>query len=284
MRELTRRGFAIGLLGAGSLARRAWGALFPPSVFGGILVGVQSYTFRDQTLDQMIASMVSIGISSVELWHGHLHPLKHTEADFKAARKKLADAGITVSAYCANFDRNDVPDDHLDRAFAGAGLLGTSVLTTSCEKPIVSRLDERARKYKVKVGLHNHWLGDSWFKGNRALNFETPADWAEALKDCSEWMAINLDVGHFAAAGQDPVAFFKENHRRIVSLHVKDRAADKEHNFVRFGKGATPLLAFAKVLRQTGFPYAANLELEIEEKDPREGLREDFAYFTKALA
>jgi sugar phosphate isomerase/epimerase len=127
-------------------------------------VGVQSYTFREKTLDQMIASMVSVGLTSVELWHGHLHPLKHTEADFKAARKKLADAGITVSAYCANFDHNDIPDDHLDRAFAGAGLLGASVLTTSCEKPIVPRLDERAQKYKVKVGLHNHWLGDSWFK------------------------------------------------------------------------------------------------------------------------
>jgi hypothetical protein len=45
-----------------------------------------------------------------------------------------------------------------------------------------------------------------------------------------------------------------------------------------------PLLAFAKVLRETGFQYAANLELEIEEKDPTEGLRDDFGYFTRALA
>jgi hypothetical protein len=45
-----------------------------------------------------------------------------------------------------------------------------------------------------------------------------------------------------------------------------------------------PRLALAKALRETGFPYAANLELEMEEMDLTEGLREDFGYFTKALA
>jgi sugar phosphate isomerase/epimerase len=61
-------------------------------------------------------------------------------------------------------------------------------------------------------------------------------------------------------------------------------AADQAHTFVRFGNGATPLLAFARVLRETGFQYATSPEYELEEKDPTEDVREAFEYFTKALA
>jgi len=101
----TRREFTTGLgaAAAGLALRPAPGARVKPSVFGGIQVGVQSYTFRAFDIDRMIAAMTSIGLSSVELWNGHLEPLKTTEAGFKAVRRKLNDAGITVSAYCANF-------------------------------------------------------------------------------------------------------------------------------------------------------------------------------------
>ena len=67
------------------------------------------------------------------------------------------------------------------RAFRGAGLLGTDVMTSSLEKPILDRVDERCRRYKVRLGLHNHYLGDSWFKGDKAANFEGPDDFLEAL-------------------------------------------------------------------------------------------------------
>jgi sugar phosphate isomerase/epimerase len=297
MSEMTRRDFAVGLLGGGGALAGAAAALgwprvawaegtagkVKPSVVGGVLVGVQSYTYRKLSLDRMIASMRSVGLSSVELWEGHLHPTKNSPQDFEAARKKLGDAGITVSAYCTGF-KNDADEEYLDRAFAGATLLGANVITTSCEKPIVPKLDEWAQRSKVKVGLHNHWLGDAWFKGSKAANFEGPADWAEALQGRSEWMAINLDIGHFAAAGHDPIAFFKENHARVVSLHVKDRGPDAEHKDVRFGQGATPIAAFAKVLKEYKYAYAANLEYEIEENEPTEGLRDAFQYFSKALA
>jgi len=291
MSEITRRNFAKGLLGGAALALGGRGrasaqgapARVRPSVVGGVLVGVQSYTFRKRTIDEMIASMRSIGLSSVELWDGHLHPTKSTPQQFEAARKKLADAGITVSAYCTEF-ANDADDDYMERAFAGAALLGASVITTSCEKPVLPRLDEWAARSKVKVGLHNHWLGDKWFTGDKAANFEGPADWAEGFRGRSEWLAINLDVGHFAAAGHDPIAFFKENQARIVSLHVKDRGADPEHTDVRFGQGATPIAALAKVLRDSKYAYAANLEYEIEENEPTEGLRDAFQYFSRALS
>lgn len=254
-----------------------------PSVFGGIQVGVQSYTFRRFGIDKMIEAMHSAGLTSVELWDGHFDPKKASEADFKALKKKFDDAGIRVNAYCVNFPVN-ADDDHLDRGYNGALLLGTTVMTASVEKPIVPKLDRWCQKYKIKMGLHNHWFGESWFKGDRAQQFETPQDYLAALKGASEYLSINLDIGHFYAAGYDPVSFIREHHKRIVSLHIKDRDRDKEHTQRRFGQGATPIAETMKLLKKIGFAYAANIEYEPEEENPTEAVSEAVAYLKRALS
>ena len=280
----TRREFAAALaagtagLAVGCAARTR--ASSPPR---GVAIGVQSYTFRKLDLDRMIAAMTSIGLENLELWNGHLDPTKASEAEFKAVRRKLDDAGIRVSAYCANFPQS-ATDEHLDRAFTGAGLLGTRVMTSSVEKPILPRLDEWCRKHKVHLGLHNHYLGDAWFKGDKSINFEGPADFLDALKGRSEYLAINLDIGHFSAAGHDPAAFFREHHARIVSLHVKDRDDDAARSDRRFGEGATPIVEVMRAAREVGWRHVAHIEYEMDENDPTEGVRHSFDYVKRALS
>ena len=279
----TRRAFTLGLgTAAAGLALGAAPRSRVKSVFGGVEVGVQSYTFRAFDIDRMIASMTSIGIASVELWEGHLDPMKTDEAGFKAVRRKFEDAGLRVNAYCVNFPK-DASDDHLDRAYRGAGLLGTSVMTSSSEQPIVPRLDQWCRKYEVRMGLHNHWLGDTWFTGDKSINFEGPADWARAMDGRSQLLGVNLDIGHYSASGHDPVAYFREHHRRIYSLHVKDRDKDAMRTYTPFGEGATPIAEVLRLARQLRFRYAANIEYELDEKDPTEGVRRSFEYVKRIL-
>src|ERR1700688_3309628 len=74
------------------------------SKVNGVMLGAQSYSFRDRSLDDAISAMKDVGIGYVELWQGHLEPKDHAEAkkgredppldQMKAARKKLDDAGI----------------------------------------------------------------------------------------------------------------------------------------------------------------------------------------------
>jgi sugar phosphate isomerase/epimerase len=286
MAKVTRRAFTTGLAGASAglwiRGARAREAKVPPSVFGGIEVGVQSYTFRAFSLERMIGAMSSIGISSLELWQGHLDPAKAREADFPAVRSKLDAAGIKVNAYCVNFPP-EATDEYLERAFRGAKELGTHVMTASVRKGQVPRLDEWCSKHEVYLGLHNHWFGDPWFKGDRKQEFEGPDDFEEALAGRSRFLAVNLDVGHFSAAGHDPVPFIRTHHDRIVSLHVKDRDRDPARTNRRFGEGATPIREVARVLKEVRFRRAANLEYEIDESDPTEGVRHAFSYFRRAL-
>jgi sugar phosphate isomerase/epimerase len=284
MRHITRRQFGAGLLGAAAgMTARPSGDELKPSTFGGVKVGVQSYTFRRFGVDKMIEAMRHAGLTSVELWDGHLNPKKSSEADFKALKKKFDGAGIAVNAYCVNFPA-DADDDYLDRGFGGALLLGTAVMTASVKKQIVPRLDRWCQKYKIKLGLHNHWFGESWYKGDRTQEFETPQDYIDALKGASQYLSINLDIGHFYAAGYDPVSFIREHHKRIVSLHIKDRDRDDAHSQRRFGQGATPIVETMKLLKQVKFAYAANIEYEPEEENPTEAVREAVAYLKRALS
>jgi sugar phosphate isomerase/epimerase len=290
MTKLTRREFVRNMAGASAglalprgFLQAAAAKRSAPSVVGGLTIGVQSFSFRAFTLEKMIEAMNDIGLTSLELWDGHLHPVKNTEADFRDARAKLDAAGIAVSAYCPNFGSGQSPE-FFDRAFKGAGILGTSVMTTSTEKSVVPKLDEWAKRFNVTIGLHNHYLSDSWFKGDKKANFEGPADFDEALKTASPHIAINLDIGHFSAAGYDPVAFFKEHHARIVSLHVKDRDKDPLRSHRAFGKGATPITAVLKAAQEVKFKYASNIEWEEDEQNPVPGIRDSYAYIKKALA
>jgi sugar phosphate isomerase/epimerase len=230
----------------------------------------------------MIDAMVAIGLSDVELWDGHLNPGKASEADFKAMKKKFDDAGIKVGAYCVNFPV-DSKDDYLDRGFNGALLLGTNVMTASVKKPIVPKLDKWCQKYKIKLGLHNHWFGNN-FKGDRTQEFETPDDFANALKGASKYLSINLDIGHFYAAGFDPLSYISEHHKRIVSLHIKDRDKDENHTQRRFGEAATPIVEAMKLLKKIKFKYVANIEYEPETANPTEGTRTAFEYMKRALS
>jgi sugar phosphate isomerase/epimerase len=281
--HITRRQFGAGLAGAfAGLTLTSRDDKMKPSVFGGIVVGVQSYTFRTFSVDKMIQAMGSIGLSSIELWDGHLNPMKASEADFKAIKRKFDDVGISVNAYCVNFPVT-ATDEHLDRGFNGALLLGTNVMTASVRKPIVPRLSQWCQKYKIKLGLHNHWFGEKGFKGDRSQEFETPDDFMNALKGSSDYLSINLDIGHFYAAGFDPVTFIRDHHPRIVSLHIKDRDKDAEHTQHRFGEGATPIAETMKLIKEIKFKYAANIEYEPEAANPTEGTRTGFEYLKRCL-
>ena len=90
----------------------------------GIVLGIQTYSFRDRSLEETIKAMQQLGVKSCELWEGHVEPRNlqwapgQTAAEAKKKQEQLTQwrqklsmeeirgiklkfdqAGITIQAY-----------------------------------------------------------------------------------------------------------------------------------------------------------------------------------------
>src|SRR6185503_7513756 len=175
------------------------------STIGGVLIGAQSYSFREKSLDGVIQAMVEIGLGECELFSPHIEPkgasredlrkwrLTVPAAEIKAVRKKFDDAGINLYAFNDSFT-----DEEIDRGFGIAKALGVGVITASATVSSARRVAPFAEKHNMIVAFHGH----SDVKD--ANQFAKPEAFAQALA-MSKKYAINLDIGHFVAANYDPV-------------------------------------------------------------------------------
>jgi sugar phosphate isomerase/epimerase len=263
-----------------------FGADKPNSKVKGVQLGVQSYSFRDRTLDAAIQAMVEIGLSECELWQGHIEPrgmsrealrewrLSVSLDEFRNIRAKFDRAGIDLYAYNLSF-RDDFPDEEIARGFEMARALGVKAMTASSNVSTAKRLDPFAKKYKMRVGMHNH-------ANKRPNEFATPDDFAKAMEGMSEYIVINLDIGHFTAADFDAVEFLRQHHKQIVTLHLKDRKRNNGPN-VPFGEGDTPIKAVLALLRDNKWPIPANIEYEYRGENTVAEVKRCLAYCKQAL-
>ena len=286
MPELSRREFGQIALGAAVAGSAGFAAPKLNSEVKGVRIGVQSYSFRDRSLDEAISAMKEIGLGVCELYQGHLEPRGgdrealrkwrlETPLDvFRKAGQKFKDAGIQLYAYNYSF-RDDFTDEEIDRGFQMAQALGAKVITASSNVKAAARIDPFAKKHKMRVGMHNH----SNIKPNE---FATPESFAEAMKGRSKFIAINLDIGHFTAAGFDAVKFLSEHYRVILTIHIKDRKKNQGPN-VPFGEGDTPIKEVLAFLRQKKLKIPANIEYEYKGADTVAEVRKCFEYCKAAL-
>lgn len=253
----------------------------------GVQLGVQSYSFRDRSLDDAIKAMAEIGLGECELYDGHVEPKVSREElrkwrttvsmdHFRGIRKKFDDAGILLYAYNYSF-RDDYSDEEIARGFEMAKALGVGIITASATLSVVDRVDREARKAKIKVGFHGH---DNTKDPNE---FSTPESFEKAMAGRSEYINVNLDIGHFFAAGYDPVEFINKHHARIVTLHIKDRKSNHGDN-MPFGQGETPIKPVLQLLEKKKYSIPANIEYEYEGKDTVAEVGKCLEYCKAALA
>lgn len=293
MSDLTRR--ELNKLLFGGIAAAALPSVLPLENFAagklnskikGVQLGAQSYSFRDRSLDEAIKAYTEIGLSSCELWSGHLEP-RGTDRNgirtwrtttpllyFKGISEKFKAAGIDLYAFNYSF-RDDFTDAEIDRGFEIAKALGAKVITASSNVSTAKRIDPFAKKHKMRVGMHNH-------SNIRPNEFATPDDFTNAMTGNSEYICINLDIGHFTAANFDAVDYLNKNHARIVTLHIKDRKKNQGPN-LPLGEGETPIKEVLAALQKGGWKIPANIEYEYKGADTVTEVRKCYEYCKKAL-
>jgi len=295
MRFISRREVGKILLSAGAgllvSGRAARARTKIDSVVRGVPLGAQSYSFRDRDLEACIEGFQTVGLGECELWEGHLTPrgLRGEELTrwrletplrfFEQVKKKFDDAGVHVHAFNYSF-RRGVGDAEMGRGFEMARALGVNIITSSANVSVAPRVDTFAKKYRIRVGFHGHDQTD------KPDEFSTPETFARAMKGASEYICINLDIGHFVAAGGDPMEYIRQHHDRIVTLHIKDRKKNHGAN-LPFGQGDTPIGPVLRLLRDNRWKIFSNIEYEYGEEikglDTITEMKKCYAYCRREL-
>ncbi len=168
--------------------------------------------------------------------------------------RKFRDAGVEVTLLCYNM-QDSMTDDDIEYGFQMAKGLGVKGITTSTTLTMARRIAPIADRHRLLVGYHGH---DATNDPNQTATLES----YETLMRYGKYNGINLDIGHFTAAGYDAVSFIKQYHAKITNLHLKDRKKDHGPNVAVWGTGDTPMKDVLQLLKREKYGFPANLELE----------------------
>jgi sugar phosphate isomerase/epimerase len=282
----------------GVLSRRvAAGQAAIDSRIRGVRIGAITYSFRAiSDANAIVKAMAAIGLGEAELMSNHAEALAGApgagrggspELDawrrsaspetWKRVRGVFDRAGIRVRLLCYNMNVKTTSDDAIDYAFSMAKGLGADAITTSTQVSMARRVAPFADRHRVPVAYHGHAnLTDP-------DEVATPASFATCLS-YSQYHRINLDIGHFTAAGFDAVAYLREHRARITNLHLKDRqTAARGGANVPWGDGDTPIKEVLQLLSREKWDIPANIEFEYP-GDPLVEVPKCFEFCKKALA
>lgn len=168
--------------------------------------------------------------------------------------KKMYDAaGVSIYAWKPRALEKGNTDAEINYAFRVAKELGASHVTVELPTDAAQskRLGDIAQKHKIGIGYHGHLQ-------------QTFTAWDEALAQ-SPYNGLNCDIGHYVAAGLDPIPLLEAKHDRIYSTHLKDRKSKANGGVnMPWGEGDTPLVAVLQLMRNNKYKFPGSIELEYE--------------------
>jgi inosose dehydratase len=237
-----------------------------PDPFGGFTVGIQSYSFRQFTLEQMLVQTQKLGLHYVELYRGHV-PLDATAGQIKAVVNLCRQYQITPIAF--GVERFTNSNNANRRTFEFARTLGVRYLSADPDPDSFDSLDKLVAEFNIGIAIHPH--GPSGKQLHRWYNAETIL---AAIKNRHRLIGTCLDTGHLIRCAQppfevklDPAAEIRRMGARNFGLHLKDHD-NKQRTDVVFGRGVLNVLAVLQALREVKFQGYISIEYEANPKNP----------------
>ena len=183
---------------------------------------------------------------------------------FKEVKKMYAAAGVKIYAFKPSAFGPRNTDAEIDYGFRAAKALGASHVTLEhpSDDDRTKKLGTMAAKHKVYIAYHGHTQ-------------QTPTFWDTALQQ-SPYNALNLDAGHYVAAGNPSVIdLVNAKHDRIMSMHMKDRQnPENGKKNLPWGEGDTPIIELLKTMSSKKYSFPATVELEYKIPDGSDAVKE----------
>jgi sugar phosphate isomerase/epimerase len=256
-------------------------AIRPDSKFGGVQIGVITYSYRSlpSSAENLLDYLTQCGISSVELMGGPAEQFAQAATDgdgkslqdwrlsasmegFQALRKMYNDAGVNIPIVkFGDIGNPGMPDEQIEYYFKVAKALGAKGITREISEAAAERLGPIADRHEIMIGFHNHTQ-------------ITPTLYDGPILSHGKFLGINLDIGHYVAGTSQPSLPQVEKHcERILSLHLKDRKKDNGPN-TPFGEGDTDVVEVLQYMKKHQLTFPADIELEYRIPEGSDAVKE----------
>jgi inosose dehydratase len=233
--------------------------------FGGFIVGVQSYSFRQFDTEAALKGTRDLGLHYMEFFQKHA-PLSSGPAQVKALLRLCKEYNVTPVAYgVQGFSKNH---DRNKRIFDFGKALGIKTFSADPDPDSFDSLDKLVREYGIGIAIHPHGPSGGgklhrWYSAELIL---------AAVKDHDPMIGSCLDTGHLIRAAQlgknlDPAEQIRIMGPRNHGIHLKDHD-NKKHTDVVFGKGVLDVPAVVRALKDVKFQGHISIEYEAHPENP----------------
>lgn len=249
--------------------------------FGGFTVGVQSYTFRNFNLEQMLKKTQALGLKYAEFYRGHI-PTDSSPEKIAAYKKLCKEYDITPIAFgVENFSKNH---DKNKKLFDFAAALGVKHLSADPDFDSLDSLDKLVAEYKISIAIHPH--GPAGGKMHRWSDAEFIM---KTVKSHHELIGTCLDTGHLIRSAQigvklDSATEVRTMGTRNFGLHLKDHD-NKRKTDVPYGDptGVLDVLGVLKALKEVKFAGYISIEYEANADEPSPDVKKCVEYLKETV-
>jgi sugar phosphate isomerase/epimerase len=248
----------------------------------GWFVGAQAYTFKEFTAFEAIAKTKEAGGNVIEFFPGQtLKPgsvdkVHHSMSD--AAIEELKGELSRVGVHAVNYgvvSAKTKEDVYAIMSFAQKmGLY--SVCSESTE--LVADWEGAAKDFDIKVAFHEH--GGSM--SNPKYKVWNPLYILGVVESRDHRVGACADLGHWCTSNLIPVECLRILNGRVISVHLKDKAAVGKSEVVVAGKGVVDVAACLEELKKQNFDGHISVEHENDWKDNVSQVKADID-FVKAI-
>lgn len=268
-RDFLKYGTAAALAAAAMPGLLARAAEADPE-YGGLPIGLQSYTLREMSLDNALAAMQNdLKIHEVELFGGHFagQSLNQVVEKLKAHDVRCVSYGVV--GFGTEHDKNR---EH----FETAKQLGCKNISCDpeddpkCWESVGKLCDE----YKMTAAIHPHGPGSRWVKIDQI--------WT-AIKDVNPKIGLNNETGWLIAADEDPVRACDVFKGRMFAMHLKDFKKKDGGGLEDVPAGDGQLDVDALVKKLIEYKFDGALAIEYEGKDPVPAVQKSLARIKEAV-
>lgn len=239
-------------------------------------LGLQTWTCRNMTFDQVVAFATKHGLTKLQLISAHLDPLAPPT---ESLRKKAVLEQHGLTAYSFGVNGAGLDKEANRKLFEFAKLMGMKVIMIE-PKDLAAwdNLEELVKEYDIKLAIHNHGKGSV---------YGDPATVRQILAKRDRRIGVCMDIGWVTAAGFDAAEIFRSYGDRVYDMHFKDKtvstAADGKIVAVdtEIGKGMSNYAGLFAEIKKSGWSGVMAIETDSKAfaEDPNRLVSEAKTFF-----